>query len=481
MRAIICRRTGFQIRLAGFFVSLAIAATTPWAIAGPPLSPNAITQPVGQNSALIPFDFNPLNGFKGTNVITDTTFSLWAGSALTTFNPVTKTTVPIVGGATFLFQQCYGGGFLDDLNNTLSNDNVPWVGGSAAQFNQPSYGQAKGVPAVGAGPDSPVGNPPVNYWTNQITPVLAPGANEANLINAANILDPVGQFSKAPAETGQLWYANGGDNITLDNNQAVKHYAILFAGLTDAQRHFTSISSIYSDLATAWAGTPYQITVLYGDGSHQVPFNNPEKNLALLPFIGLPNTTVLPATSNNLAAVFADDGADILKDYQNGITNDQFFFFGGDHGGNNKVAGGGVGGGGPVGTVTTTLPMYSITKDSIDQIKEDPITVPTITLDYTMTDPSSEVAVLFNGDNLGDLTSASTSVTLAIPDNDLLAGNNTIGLETLGGSAFTVNDYSVFTGAVDDGPVPEPVMASLLLTLFLPLALRRRTTQSPAV
>src|SRR5262245_38460661 len=41
--------------------------------------------------------------------------------------------------AKFLFQQCYGGGMLDDLDRMIG-DKLPWIGGAAARHDQVSYG-----------------------------------------------------------------------------------------------------------------------------------------------------------------------------------------------------------------------------------------------------------------------------------------------------------------------------------------------------
>jgi hypothetical protein len=482
-----CRKEGkMTVRKLGSFAALVFALL--WAgdrlalAAPPPVTPNALTQPAGQSSVLIPINYAAGGAFALPNVIPDSTLASWATTALTVPDPLNANLrVSAVGGATFLFQTCFGGGFLDDLNNDLTPVGVPWVGGSAAQFDQPAYGQALGNPPANAPASSPIGNPPVNYWTNALVPTLKAGSVVSSDIATANANDPLGTpLNPAPAisETGQLYYANNGGTITLDNNNNINHYAILWAGYTDAQRHFTSIDSIYTSLTTAWKNTPYQIQILYGDGMSQVP-GGPENNPAALPWGANANTTVTSATAATLSAAFTNVGALVTADFANNKANDQFFFYAGDHGGNNQALAGGVGGGGPAGTMTTTLPTLQISPGQYQGITNSPGAVPTLTFSYSMNDPTDDVEVLLDGNDIGDLTdNGSGTQTFVIPVSDIEPGTDTIDLDTVSGTPFTINNMDFFTGAIDDGPleVPEPASAGLMaLAAITALSRRRRT------
>ena len=109
------------------------------------MTPQAIAQPAGQNSTLIPTNFNAAAAPAAGNIILDSTFAGWIQGALTTV--VGGKPTSMVGDATFTFQQCFGGGFLDDLNNTITGAGVNWVGGAASSFDEPSYGQNPARPS----------------------------------------------------------------------------------------------------------------------------------------------------------------------------------------------------------------------------------------------------------------------------------------------------------------------------------------------
>src|SRR5262245_42424856 len=60
-----------------------------------------------------------------------------------------------VRDAKFLFQQCFGGGMLDDIKGALGNT-VKWVGGAASKHSEESWG-----------------NDDDDYWTQALKPELA--------------------------------------------------------------------------------------------------------------------------------------------------------------------------------------------------------------------------------------------------------------------------------------------------------------------
>ncbi len=379
----------------------------------------------------------------------------------------------MVGDATFTFQQCFGGGFLDDLNNTITGAGVNWVGGAASSFDEPSYGQNPGAAVAPAGKPisaSPTDIPPADYWTTQLYPALVANSDNATSINTANVNDPYGSVINAAGpntENGQLYYPNGMGTVNLTAN-GTNRYAILFAGMTNNQRYFTDTNNMYNQLALAG----YKITVLFGDGASQVQGTN-QNNLPA-------GWNAKAATSNALQNAITAVGAKIAADYAANITTDQFFFYATDHGGNTQVVGPGAGGGlipGAGGPPGTTSPIQ-ISPGVMTGMTLDPTAIPTITLDYSMT-ANDDAEVLINGNDIGDITAGSNTATLEIPDSDLVAGSDSLQLQTITGPSFTFDDATFFSGADNTLVVPEPATFGLLSMISLTLLARRRARHKP--
>lgn len=415
-------------------------------------------QPIGQFSALIPSDHNPLGKPVFPNVIRDNTFALWIRAALVNNNALRAR------DASLLFQQCYGGGFLDDLDTQLTPaPNVKWVGGSASEHGTQSWGQNKGFPTnpvLKSGTDMP----PMSYWTRQLEQHLFPGNRNVDSIAAARIADPYGAFAAPPQhriEMGQLVYRNNGEDILLtDGGGIAKRYAILFAGKANAERHFENVKRVYDRLAAGWnlAGGDV-IRVVYGDGVNQVQ-GNPASGI--LPLLWM----AVPGTAANLQAAITAIG--------NVITvNDQFFFYASDHGGNSAVGGGGMipGAGGPPGA----LPPMTVSPGMNQEMRGQPENVPTLSLDYSMLVSGTNAEVYWNDCLLGNLTyggASSGSVTLAIDEDCILDGSNEISLSTLSGSGFEITESTFFTGAMNDiPPILAPAVPALSGSSLVVLAL----------
>src|SRR5262249_43448703 len=70
--------------------------------------------------------------------ILDEEFASWIAEALTKL--VGTTRISNVKDAKFLFQECFGGGMLYKVKQTLDAYGISYAGGSASAFNQPSSG-----------------------------------------------------------------------------------------------------------------------------------------------------------------------------------------------------------------------------------------------------------------------------------------------------------------------------------------------------
>ena len=233
----------------------------------------------------------------------------------------------LVKDAQFLFQECYGGGMLDDLQKAFGTL-VSWVGGSASRYDQTSGGQISTVEkAKETTVDSIyVANPPQDYWTKALVPQLATSQTLLQSINNARDTDKIGVKGVIGRyETGQSITANGGDSILLKDTGVTSHYAVLWAGYADHLRHFTDIDNLRTALQNAWQGTTYQIDILYGDGLHET-------------INGQYNTVPLPASWNQAgvstqAGTSANLKATMATISQNLGADADFFFYASNHGG----------------------------------------------------------------------------------------------------------------------------------------------------
>ena len=214
---------------------------------------------------------------------------------------------PTAQSAILLFQECYGGGMLDGMQSALGA--LEWVGASAADASHNSWG------------DEPRGF----WWTRALAdafgqpPVLAAVATAAAAEATAH---PV--TGHGAADTWQWVQANGGEGLTLADECAAHHYAILWAGVTVPFRHdgrldpntrnFPDLALVRSVLTAAWGNDPNHVTIitLYGDGEH-----DPDHHL-------LPTEWhAQAATADNLRQAIANLHL---------TAADQLVFFAGDHG-----------------------------------------------------------------------------------------------------------------------------------------------------
>lgn len=380
-----------------------------------------------------------------------------------------------VKDAKFMFQECYGGGMLQDLQNALgAADNatsLSWVGGAASQWDEPSLGY-----------DSIPGD----TWTQALVPQLKIGA-QTLLTDFNNTMAGAGRDSLSPpgvtvngktyVEHPQSYYGDSGNSIKLQDN-ATSHHAILWAGNPDGTRHFADVQNMYNQLVTTW-GNPatnpnISITVLYGDGVNQL---NGKAASGKLPAAW----GALPATQANLQAT--------LNTLKNELgPNEQFLFYASDHGGTtDKMQPApvaipaqntdteslqldqselvGIDDGGD-GTCTLEVTYDTLSVNSADH---DPVKVDGALLGYL--DPSLGTA--------DDPITGETTQDFSIPDADVTAGGDEVDITDEDAALPIELDGKTFDSGEDDtlnvDDLPEPASICLLGIAGTMLLTRRRS------
>ena len=374
---------------------------------------------------------------------------------------LTKGGASLVKDAKFLFQECYGGGMLDDLQKAFGTA-LSWVGGSASRYDQLSGGQISTLEKVKeTSVDSLyVANPPQDYWTKALVPQLGMSQTLLQSINNARDKDQIGvKGFIGNFEKGQSIAANGGENLMLNNVQATSHYAILWAGYADHLRHFTDIDNLRQALQNAWQGTNYQINILYGDGLHETAK-------------GQYDTVALPSSWNQgqvstKAGTIANLKATVASIAQNLGADAEFCFFASDHGGeltDVKTKSDVVVPGNHL-AETFTLAQGELLGMRLEQqtLGAGNPDTPILTIDYDNPDSGLiNALVSLNGHLLGSLDPQATETQFAVP-LDCLCDNDAIDIFNMGLSAITLRDQFFYTGDIDSNPEPVPVPPSVVL------------------
>jgi hypothetical protein len=332
--------------------------------------------------------------------------------------------------AKFFFQECFGGGMLNDLKGALG-DEVKWVGGSASRADEVSWGQE--------------GSKPGDFWTMVLTPQLSNSKQTvAQAITNAIKNDQAGPGNKggiSPPEHGVLVTANGGGDIKLKDPAAKSYHAILWAGLTNGARFANDIRNMQNVLQTAWKGANFTITTLFGNGS---------------------TLGTIAATRDNLVKTLA-----ALAKVMN--PNEEFVFYASDHGDSEKTKTGPV----RVPAKKNDVESFTLANGELFGILHSPNSLPELTVSYSaLTAPSP---VDFNGTQLGLLNPGLSSITFDVPKG-LIGLDNTVTILNNGDTDFTINMKNFTTGPVGTIMIPEPptlVMTGLGIGLVL-LVTRRR-------
>lgn len=449
---------------------LCLSSSQAWGQANPfALQPN----PANYDSTLVAGDGSEILG---------STFASWAQTALINNGS------SAVYNATFLFQQCYGGGMLNDLNADLGSK-VSWVGSSASTATQPSWS---------------ANNPnALEPWTSAVASQIASNPNQSVLTDVTNAAkNDTNGVNGSKLETGQIVYAGAPTqgvtfNYNLNEggisggpaNGASNEVAVLWAGAPDP-RHLQDINTMYNTLTKLWAGQNYTIYVMYDTAGNTPPAGAAWTNGTTAIGGHTETVTTMSATStalqNLLTNTLAPGGSSAMT------TSTQFLFYSSDHGGfDNRINNGLVTV--PAYSDDTETDSYTLTANELASIK-DSDAVPTLTITYYGLAKNATVSIQ-NVDGtftLGTLMAGGTAmnpltVTLNINPIDLALANTFIINNENDGSAFTIVSKSLYSGADDElyaGSVPEP--SSLVLAAMgglgtaVALGARRRRTRAAA-
>lgn len=396
-------------------------------------------QPANQHSTLIDKD--------GKTAARDNEFADWMKNLLL------RNGQRNAHNATFLFQQCFSGGMLDDLVRELGG-RVPWVGGAAARHDVPAFGE----------PPNGRDRRPEGYWSEELLELLKERNRPVfDALRNARRNDPIRRI-----EFPQHVQRGGGDQIKIDKGRDVQsRHAILWAGqagpgMTDAQMHVNMINRMRRLLVDRWGrpdGRNTTITVLFGNGQR------------------LPNGTALPdnwnarpATRENLQAAINElnDG-----NPNNGEMNpnEQFVFYSADHGGHQVDR--------PqprrVGSNTRHQDTIETPPGVQTGMLIQPDNEPTLTVDYTGVTVPGAVPVTWNGNLLGYLEPGLSQIVFPVPE-DIISLENTVEVTNNTPTDIMVERLLFDSGSIGLNPmvIPEPASVIALLTGVGGLLLKRR-------
>jgi hypothetical protein len=332
--------------------------------------------------------------------------------------------VPIVKDAKFLFQQCFGGGMLDDLKNAMPA--VKWIGGAASRYDQCSYSGRNG-----------------DAWTEALLPELRRTSDPppkltdgldvaARNDRAADTQDKPHTGGKPPESPQKL--SNNGDDISLQDPDAKSHHAILWSGSREA-RHLRDLQDVRSALERQWRGT---------------------------------NATIQAVTTYDELLAAMDNLRPKLND------TEQFFFYSTGHGwdGTHVIPA-------PIlleGNARRSDP-FRLVEEEIVAIRTDPDNVPQLQVAYSSV--VSPVEVRVNGFPIGFLEPELSGVFLTIPE-EALDLENFVEIMNPGPAVLTLASMTFLTGSIATLlVVDEPPPAGLLVVGLMALLTSRRRAARP--
>lgn len=391
---------------------------------------------------------------------------------------LTKDGKPNVKNAAFFFQNCYGGGFLDDLKDALGNV-IEWVGASATSHDQPA---GHGEPDQGKSDarteswieslfdlGGKVGNQKIDPGLLKPSQGDHPGVRDA--VNKAHENNPRAMGAKGRNsstgdegtffERGQT-VAGGNDpnSIKMVEPKTQSYHAILWLGKADQQGGYNEMLRVREFLDKVWGGLAakgktVEITTLYGDGEHQLG-----KSGAKIPS----EWNAKPATGDNLR--------DAIKDLAGKLNdNEKFVFISLDHGmketttSGRKVE--------PVATGVENQRTFNLPKGDRTAMLLEPFNTPTLEIEYR--NLITPIDVMLNGQAVGQLNPSIRIASVSLPvDEALLTKLNTISITNTTGETMWIRSTAFQSGAIGIIPViPAPASVAGFIALG-GCAIRRR-------
>ncbi len=376
-----------------------------------------------------------------SGTITDKEFARWMGSLLAPEGQIR------VHSATFIFQECFGGGMLDDLKGRFGRG-VRWIGGSASKHNERAIGKLTQAEAAARRADAKTPSQfitvtPRSTWSEVLVPGIASGQVILEAIGAANETDIVGPKAAAPyigLENPQWASGSGGElNVLVEQDEQVQtRRAVLWAGQGNRWRHYNNIKAVRDMLVEQWgaaAGT-YAIVVFYGNGLHA-------PNGSALP----EDWHARPGTAEGLRIFLRTQWEPLMTD------TTQFFFYATGHGGSSKKLP-------PPPAVlspgTVDNEQFELSPAELDLLAGEPDNEPLMAITYEDYLPGSgEATVTLNGVLLGTIppvTEPGEAIAHFTVSESLLASVNTLVVSNNSDVDLNVTDSGFVTGAIDDDP-----------------------------
>jgi hypothetical protein len=143
-----------------------------------------------------------------------------------------------VSDVKLFFQQCYGGGFLDDIERAMAGTGIPWVAGSAAGGSEPAWTGDAG-----------------SFWTDSQTGNVGGAGTVQGGIASGNANDPAAPGNPAAdsePEHPQAASGNGGSGVTWGTSAQ----CVVFAGNPNYQSINNDTDHVEGAFANQYYGDP---------------------------------------------------------------------------------------------------------------------------------------------------------------------------------------------------------------------------------
>ncbi|AIF69245.1 hypothetical protein PAP_04150 [Palaeococcus pacificus DY20341] len=220
----------------------------------------------------------------------------------------------------FIFNQCFGGGMIDDLKEKLKGTgDAAFL--SASKHNETSWGLADGyTPASWPEMGKRGFTRPEGYYPKEVGEELERTGKDAptmkEMAKRAEQQDARGPYGLGFKETPQYTSVGNGDNIKIgkkvDGSDVASKHAILFAGDADSKRHWNNLDRAYKALKKQ-GFTDGDIIALAGNGKTMPDGTN------------VPNYVDGPGTKKALFEAIINVSKKMNK-------NEQLIFWVSDHG-----------------------------------------------------------------------------------------------------------------------------------------------------